>query len=161
MSERQYLAEENAKLRAEVELLRGCHSGCPCQACGEEFREDVMLPDAMWNEIRPHGKPPGGGLLCGRCIGLLMFGRLQLAQDRFAQLQEAATQADSRADKAEAQLAQVVKEGEGLVAMTYVLLGQIKCDDDFLRAEFHTKKARDKWRAALAAVQPASPEGKP
>ena len=54
------LWEENERLRAP---------GCRCQECGEQFFEDVNLPDELWNRIRPEGKPEGAGLLCGRCIG--------------------------------------------------------------------------------------------
>lgn len=43
--------------------------GCTCQECGEQYREDVRLPDRLWNLIRPEGKPEGAGLLCGGCIG--------------------------------------------------------------------------------------------
>ena len=86
-----------SELRAEVERLRDAITGaCRCQACGEPYREDVMLPDEMWNEIRPAGKPPGGGLLCGRCVGALMYARLVRAQDDFRKLQAVVNGLDDR-----------------------------------------------------------------
>ncbi len=104
------------ELEQELDEVR---SGCRCQACGENYREDVMLPDEMWDEIRPHGKPPGGGLLCGRCTGLLMFGRLKLAQDHFVKLQIAVNGADARieternrADMAEHDMHEAESENE-------------------------------------------------
>ncbi len=63
------LLQENENLEAENAQLRELTSGCICQSCGEEFREDVGIPDDLWDRIRPEGKPPGAGLLCGRCIG--------------------------------------------------------------------------------------------
>lgn len=42
--------------------------GCTCQGCGRRYRVDVMVPDALWEEIKPEGKPVGAGLLCGPCI---------------------------------------------------------------------------------------------
>ena len=42
---------------------------CRCHECGENYREDVKLSDEMWDLIRPDGKLPGAGLLCGGCIG--------------------------------------------------------------------------------------------
>lgn len=42
--------------------------GCTCQGCGRTYRADMLVPDALWAEIKPEGKPEGAGLLCGRCI---------------------------------------------------------------------------------------------
>jgi len=42
--------------------------GCKCQECGNIYREDVIVPDDLWDEIRPQNKGPGAGLLCGQCI---------------------------------------------------------------------------------------------
>lgn len=42
--------------------------GCACQGCGERYKVDVEVPDDLWNQIRPEGKPEGTGLLCGCCI---------------------------------------------------------------------------------------------
>lgn len=41
---------------------------CLCQMCGLPFKVDVMVPDDVWERIKPAGKPPGAGLLCGQCI---------------------------------------------------------------------------------------------
>lgn len=41
---------------------------CKCQKCGQQFKVDFMIPDNLWEEIKPANKPKGGGLLCGRCI---------------------------------------------------------------------------------------------
>jgi hypothetical protein len=29
---------------------------------------DLIVPDALWEKIKPEGKPVGGGMLCGPCI---------------------------------------------------------------------------------------------
>lgn len=42
--------------------------GCTCQSCGKTFRVDIIVPDYLWEKIKPEGKPKGGGLLCGSCI---------------------------------------------------------------------------------------------
>ena len=42
--------------------------GCTCQDCGRKFKVDIIIPDAIWESIKPAGKPIGGGLLCGPCI---------------------------------------------------------------------------------------------
>lgn len=47
---------------------RDPEQGCICQGCGRAYRVDFMLPDDLWNAIRPAGKSEGGGLLCGSCI---------------------------------------------------------------------------------------------
>lgn len=41
---------------------------CTCQLCGAAYKVDVMVPDDIWEQIRPAGKPLGGGLVCGACI---------------------------------------------------------------------------------------------
>jgi hypothetical protein len=28
----------------------------------------VIIPNDLWERIKPAGKPEGGGLLCGKCI---------------------------------------------------------------------------------------------
>ena len=43
--------------------------GCRCQGCGVVYKVDFIVPDHLWDRIRPLGKAPGGGLLCPRCIG--------------------------------------------------------------------------------------------
>lgn len=42
--------------------------GCICQGCGRIYQVDLIIPDELWNQIRPKGKPPGSGMLCGACI---------------------------------------------------------------------------------------------
>jgi len=41
---------------------------CICQGCGQKYHTDVIVPNELWEKIRPEGKPPDGGLLCGSCI---------------------------------------------------------------------------------------------
>lgn len=41
---------------------------CKCQDCGKLYKVDVIVPDALWERIKPAGKPVGAGLLCGSCI---------------------------------------------------------------------------------------------
>jgi len=41
---------------------------CLCQNCGRQYTIDFILPDDIWNQIRPDGKSIGAGLLCGNCI---------------------------------------------------------------------------------------------
>jgi len=42
--------------------------GCTCQSCGKKYKVDLLVPDSLWKEIKPNGKPDEGGLLCGSCI---------------------------------------------------------------------------------------------
>ncbi len=42
--------------------------GCACQRCGNKFKVDIIVPDDVWERIKPTGKPAGAGLLCGHCI---------------------------------------------------------------------------------------------
>jgi hypothetical protein len=41
---------------------------CTCQNCGEPYKVDLLIPDQLWDRIRPDGKDAGAGLLCGPCI---------------------------------------------------------------------------------------------
>jgi glycyl-tRNA synthetase (class II) len=41
---------------------------CTCQKCGRKYAVDLIVPDALWEKIKPEGKPKGGGMLCGPCI---------------------------------------------------------------------------------------------
>ncbi len=43
-------------------------NGCKCQKCGRLYKIDFLIPDDLWEEIKPSGKPAGAGLLCGICI---------------------------------------------------------------------------------------------
>ncbi|GAH66922.1 unnamed protein product [marine sediment metagenome] len=42
--------------------------GCKCQNCGNKFKVDLIIPDDLWEKIKPLNKPKGAGLLCGKCI---------------------------------------------------------------------------------------------
>lgn len=41
---------------------------CKCQECGHKYSLDLLIPDDLWEKIRPKGKSKGAGLLCGMCI---------------------------------------------------------------------------------------------
>ena len=41
---------------------------CTCQSCGRKYRVDLLVPDELWEKIKPPDKPKGAGLLCGICI---------------------------------------------------------------------------------------------
>lgn len=41
---------------------------CICQQCGKNYRIDLIIPDDIWEKIKPVNKPKGAGLLCGTCI---------------------------------------------------------------------------------------------
>lgn len=41
---------------------------CTCQQCGEKYKVDFMVPDELWEKIKPSGKGNGAGMLCGKCI---------------------------------------------------------------------------------------------
>ena len=41
---------------------------CTCQECGKQYKVDLIVPDKIWEKIKPIDKPRGGGLLCGSCI---------------------------------------------------------------------------------------------
>lgn len=43
-------------------------TGCTCQGCGNKYITDVLIPDELWERIKPIGKPEGAGLLCPQCI---------------------------------------------------------------------------------------------
>lgn len=42
--------------------------GCQCQLCARHFKVDILIPDHLWEMIKPAGKAEGAGLLCGICI---------------------------------------------------------------------------------------------
>lgn len=48
--------------------IRESGGGCECQECGRKYKIDFILPDELWETIKPIGKPEGAGLLCGSCI---------------------------------------------------------------------------------------------
>jgi len=41
---------------------------CTCQECGTKYKIDLLIPDKLWEQIKPDGKPVSAGLLCGSCI---------------------------------------------------------------------------------------------
>lgn len=41
---------------------------CKCQGCGSYYSVDFLVPDDVWEKIRPEGSHDGGGFLCGHCI---------------------------------------------------------------------------------------------
>lgn len=41
---------------------------CKCQACEKSYKVDLLIPNKIWEKIKPEGKAEGAGLLCGRCI---------------------------------------------------------------------------------------------
>ena len=42
--------------------------GCKCQGCQKIYTCDLIIPDDVWEKIKPSGKPAGAGLLCPTCI---------------------------------------------------------------------------------------------
>ena len=40
---------------------------CKCQSCRKQYKVDLIIPDDLWEKIKPEGKPEGAGLLCGSC----------------------------------------------------------------------------------------------
>lgn len=40
-----------------------------CDACGDLYTVDLILPDKLWRKIQPEPTAPAGGLLCPACIG--------------------------------------------------------------------------------------------
>jgi hypothetical protein len=45
---------------------------CKCQACGSYFKVDIIVPNELWERIKPPGKSEDAGLLCGPCIAQLI-----------------------------------------------------------------------------------------
>ena len=41
---------------------------CKCQECNKSFTVDLLVPDNVWEMIKPIGKPKGAGILCSSCI---------------------------------------------------------------------------------------------
>lgn len=58
--------------------------GCLCQGCGRRYRVDLLVPDELWEKVRPDDKDGAAGLLCGPCIMIALelrgeFGSYSLA----------------------------------------------------------------------------------
>lgn len=49
--------------------------GCTCHLCRLVYRVDVLVPDDVWQKIKPDDKPDGAGLICGPCILRLLEAR--------------------------------------------------------------------------------------
>lgn len=47
---------------------KGREISCKCQGCGTNFKVDLIIPDDLWEKIRPLNEPKGAGILCGKCI---------------------------------------------------------------------------------------------
>ena len=43
-------------------------TGTLCQNCGKQYMMDLIIPDNLWEKIKPVNKPIGAGLLCPGCI---------------------------------------------------------------------------------------------
>lgn len=41
---------------------------CTCQECKRPYATDMLVPDDVWEVIKPEGSDIGGGLLCPTCI---------------------------------------------------------------------------------------------
>ena len=41
---------------------------CQCQGCGRNYKTDLLIPDNLWEKIKPKGSLIGADLLCGACI---------------------------------------------------------------------------------------------
>ena len=41
---------------------------CKCQSCENQYKVDLLIPDELWEKIKPKNKKEGIGLLCGSCI---------------------------------------------------------------------------------------------
>ena len=50
-------------------MPKGDKMACTCQACGNKYRVDLNIPDAVWARIGPPGSSGSCGMLCAPCIG--------------------------------------------------------------------------------------------
>jgi len=41
---------------------------CICQKCNRKYKVDLIIPNFLWDKIKPKNKKSGQGLLCGSCI---------------------------------------------------------------------------------------------
>jgi len=48
--------------------IRQMLKSCTCQECESQYKVDILIPDELWERIKPTGKSQGAGLLCGDCI---------------------------------------------------------------------------------------------
>ena len=56
------------KLFLNIKKRKQEDGGCTCQSCGNKFKVDILIPNKLWERIKPKNKPEGAGLLCGNCI---------------------------------------------------------------------------------------------
>jgi len=50
---------------------------CVCQRCKNKYKVDIIIPNFLWQKIKPQDKSKEAGLLCGRCI----FDRIELLNE--------------------------------------------------------------------------------
>lgn len=60
--------KQRSKERLRSLTMTSKPGGCVCQRCGERYALDLLVPDELWELIKPKGKTIGAGLLCGKCI---------------------------------------------------------------------------------------------
>uniref|UniRef100_A0A6M3K851 Uncharacterized protein n=1 Tax=viral metagenome TaxID=1070528 RepID=A0A6M3K851_9ZZZZ len=60
--------EYNDKKWIYKDTKRKVKMSCKCQGCGNRYKVDLIIPDDLWEKIKPKEKPKGAGLLCGSCI---------------------------------------------------------------------------------------------
>ena len=53
---------------ADCKHIRSNSEGCSCQSCRKVFTADLLVPDDVWEVIKPEGKPIGSGILCPTCV---------------------------------------------------------------------------------------------
>lgn len=41
---------------------------CTCHSCGSKYKVDLIVPDDVWETIKPELSDVGAGLLCPTCI---------------------------------------------------------------------------------------------
>jgi len=41
---------------------------CKCQICSNDYKVDLLVPNEIWEQIKPEGANEGQGLLCPNCI---------------------------------------------------------------------------------------------
>ena len=59
---------------------------CACQTCGKQYKVDIIVPDGLWEKIKPSNSSKGGGAMCGSCImksieDLNRYGMFELIPD--------------------------------------------------------------------------------
>ena len=47
---------------------RTVEDGNKCHVCNQRYIGDLMVPDAVWEEIKPPGAAVEAGLMCPSCI---------------------------------------------------------------------------------------------